>query len=487
MQLITHAEEQKRSITGPYPDSGGRYRLRVCDGVNEFWKSYKTEKEALAAKARWSVTPEEAQSASVSRVYREGYGNHVRFRVHVFDGRTTKKHSFATETEAERARQRFTEELAARREATVAQLIEAYMEHQRVVKANRDSTANQTEQRLLRFFEDTLGLFARSITPPRAEALYREHVNRVSRNSGKTLSAATQQCDLRRARSLYAWGMKHNLVHTNPFTGVELVGRAKRGKKQFTVDEARRYVKAAIARFEDKGDRLAIASVIVMTTGARASEVMLRTVGELDQGGTVLLVREREAEGNDAGATIKNRLAARELVIHPPLRQYVASLAVGRPSSALLFRGQGTNPTSANAVLRAKIRRICIEEGLPIVTTHSFRGLRATMEYRKSRDAGAVAELMAHSDFRMTENAYLDPAVAERTRQEACAEVLGLLDPAKEARRILGALPQPVLRAVVQLLPAYVPGLLIGSTIAREEFFPNRSPQADRHQLSDGE
>lgn len=485
--ITTVSPPRNTSITGPYLDTDGRYRIRIYDGVNEIKKSYKTEKEALTAKARLSVSAHEAQSASVSRVYREGLGDHVRWRVHVFDGRATTKHSFKTEGEAEKARTKFLAELSSLRERTVEDLIVEHLHYLRRVRGIREESLRVKEVSFRRFFEGTIGLFARSITVSKAEELYRALSERPLPKTGKPAADATHQGDLRKVRSLYRWALSRGLVAANPFAAVELIGRAKRGKRQHTVDQAKQYVRAALQRFEDENDRLALASVIVLTTGGRASEVMLRTVGEVDRGGTTIHVRERDGsvEGEQP-ATAKNERAKRELRIAVPLVPYILALVAGRPPHALLFRDAGTKPRTATTVLRKKVHQICRAEGLPIVTTHSFRGLRATLEYKHSRDSGATAELLGHSDFKMTEGAYLDPRIASHTKQEAYADTLGLSDPVQEAKRLLASASPATLRALVNLLPAYVPGLLIGSTTLGEESFPDRSREADRHMLSDG-
>ncbi|MFO0580165.1 MAG: tyrosine-type recombinase/integrase [Polyangia bacterium] len=488
MQHRTHETANGIRITGPYQELDGRWRLRIVDGVNEQKRSYATEKEALQAKARLELTPEQRQEAYVSRIYQEGCGKRLRFRIHVFDGSTTTKPSFSTIEEAEKARQRFERELANRREASVSDLIEAYMHHHRVVKGNRPRSSTNTEERLRRFFERCPDLYLRSITPQKAEELYEVHVATPNRKTGQPLAACTQHHDLKKVRALFGWAVKRGMLLVNPFAGVELIGRPKKGKRQLTLDQAKQFFRAALTRFEQRGDKLALAAIVALTTGARASEVMNRTVGELDEGGTALVVQEREATLDEEGAELKNKKASRVLEIKQPLPAYLLALAAGKPPTALLFRNSGTKVDSARILLRRKIRKICAEEGLPLVTTHSFRGLFATMLFRKSRDTSAVAELMGHTDFGMTRQAYLAPGTYEKAQSEALADALGLKDPGAEADRILSSLDGPTLAALVERLPGKLPGLLIGSTTNRGTIsFPNRSREADRHQISDGD
>ena len=371
-------------------------------------------------------------------------------------------------------------------------LIDRFTEYMRVVKGNRKSSIENTEPRLRRFFMPCPDLFARSVTQEKAEELYHLHIASPNQKTGERLSDCTQQHDLRRVRSMFAWAVKRGFVTANPFQGVELIGRPKKGKKQLTFDQAKHFIRAALSRFELKDDRLALAAVVVLTTGARAKEVLLRTVGELDHNCSELIVQERDQSDEAGAATVKNNQANRRLQILPAVQPYLETLAAGRPRTALLFRHEGSSSETARVLLRRKIMQICQEEGLPTVTTHSFRGLYATSLFRKSRDMTGVAELMGHSDFSQTKSAYLDPRALAQTQSAAAAEALGMKDPRQEAERILANVDGPTLAALVRLLPERVPGLLIGATshpTAQHgtKSFPNRSRDSDRPSLSDGE
>lgn len=431
----------------------------------------------------------EEKGASVSGPYREANG---RFRLVVFDGQTRSKPSYGTEKEAIRAKTKYEKDLQIRQELTVEGLLEQYHHHQAVVRQVRTVSHTNSRIRIERFFGEQLGLLVRSITPAKAEELYHRHIASTNRLTGQPISTATQHGDLKQVRAMYRWAERRGIVPTNPFAKVELIGKPNRGKRQFTVDQARKFLAAAVSRFVEQGDRMALAAAIVMTTGARAAEVLQRQVCELDEGGAVLVVREREAKAGDTGAAVKNRKSERRLEIHPHLRSLMQTLAEGRPPEALLFRIGGGDVHCGRVMLRLRIRQICQAEGLPLVTTHSFRGLYATIAFRKLRDPNAVAEIMGHSDFATTKNAYLDPRAAARAQMAAAGERLGLRDPQAEAERLVAELPLETLQCLALLLPGRLPGLVMGSSDralgdGTSEFIPNRSQARDRPQISDGE
>jgi integrase len=178
--------------------------------------------------------------------------------------------------------------------------------------------------------------------------------------------------------------------------------------------------------------------------------VLKRIVGDLAEGGTVLIVRERKGGAPAREATVKNAGSVRRLFLHRQLQPLVASLAAGRPGEALLFslgrcRGEAQN-------LRRKVHQICAAAGVPSVTTHSLRGWYATSVYKRSLDPNQTAAMLGHSDFGMTESCYLDPNTVARARVEHVGRLLGLVDPELRASQILAELDEQTLASLVQQL-----------------------------------
>ena len=417
-------------VAGPYLETRGRYRLKVWDGIRLSKPSFETEKEALKEKSRLErkLNPEEV--------------------------------------------------------LTVDRLIERYLAYQREVKGNRTWSYKNCGLRLRQIFRDHLGLSCSRITPEKAEEIYHGHVARKHLRTGNRLSDATQQGDCKKARAMFRWAAKRGLVPLNPFTQVELVGKPKRGKKQLTADEGERFVKAGIEKFVRCGDRLALAAVVCITTGGRTNEVLKRIVADLDEGGTVLVVRERDADEHEhAGeATVKNATSKRRLFLHPQIQPLVAQLAAARPSGALLFTEAGFKAEAQK--LRNKVHALCAEAGVPKVTTHSLRGWYSTTVYQRSLDPSQTAAMLGHSDFGMTERCYLDASAAARARVKHIGNLLGLVDSEARAREILAELDESTLASLVRLLPQKVPGLQL---LHPSQSVPNQSPSPDPLQISVGE
>ncbi|MFO0577445.1 MAG: tyrosine-type recombinase/integrase [Polyangia bacterium] len=415
-------------VAGPYLETRGRYRLKVWDGIRLSKPSFETEKEALKEKSRLErkFNPEEV--------------------------------------------------------LTVDRLIERYLAYQREVKGNRTWSYENCGLRLRQFFRDHLGLSVSRLTPEKAEETYHGHVARKHFRTGNRLSDATQQGDCKKARAMFRWATKRGLVPLNPFGQIELVGKPKRGKKQLTADEGERFVKAGIERFVRCGDRLALAAVVCITTGGRTNEVLKRIGADLDEGGTVLVVRERDASEHAGEATVKNATSKRRLFLHPQIQPLVAKLAAERPAGALLFTEVGFKAESQK--LRRKVHEICAAASVPQVTTHSLRGWYATTVYQRSLDPSQTAAMLGHSDFGMTERCYLDPSAAARARVKHIGNLLGLADPEARAREILAELDEPTLASLVRLLPQKVPGLQV---FHPSRLVPNQSPGASLSEISVGE
>lgn len=405
-----------------------------------------------------------------------------RYRLKVWDGRRLSKPSFETEKEALKEKSRLERKFDPEEVLTVEGLIGRYLAYQREVKGNRKWSYENCGLRLRQFFRDHLTHSVSRLTPEKAEEIYHLHVDRKHFRTGNRLSDATQQGDCKKARAMFYWAARRDLIPTNPFERVELVGKPKRGKKQLTADEGERFVKVGIEKFVRSSDQLALAAVVCITTGGRASEVLKRIIADVDEGGTVLIVREREADAQAGAATVKNVSSNRRLFLHPQLQPLVAALAAGRHAEALLFGRYGYKAEAQS--LRKKVHQICKAAKVPKVTTHSLRGWYATSIYRRSLDPSQTAAMLGHSDFRMTERCYLDPSGTAQARVAHVGRLLGLVDPAVRAREILAELDEQTLACLVQLLLQNGSGLPLSRP---SQLVPKQSPTPAQPEISVGE
>jgi len=245
------------------------------------------------------------------------------------------------------------------------------------------------------------------LTPKRAEALFEAFSARPIMRSGKRLEALPSTDHrmnvLLEARRFARWAMKGEIWHSDPFAGLEVLGRRKRGKKKLRVDEARKL--AAVAHAE--GGPAAVAALLALYLGMRASEIMGLTVRDLDDGGRLLWIDDSKT---DSGR--------RTLEVPDPLRPMLLALAEDRDSGEPLIIDRHRDWLTRN------VRRLCAVADVPTVTPHGLRGTHATL----ARDAGATGHLVAgalgHASEAVTEAHYLEPGTAQRGTARRVFEVI---------------------------------------------------------------
>jgi len=158
--------------------------------------------------------------------------------------------------------------------------------------------------------------------------------------------------------------------------------------------------------------------------GMRASEVTDRVVRDLDDNGRLLWI--------DVGKTKRSR---RTLEVPALLRPYLLALAKGRAPEAQLI-SRTVSPRGAKRErhwLLYHVARLCSKAGIPVVCTHSLRGLHATVATEAGATSHVVASALGHSSPAVTHAHYIEGATARRAR----------------TRRVLGKVaPEPGLRVV---------------------------------------
>jgi integrase len=210
------------------------------------------------------------------------------------------------------------------------------------------------------------------------------------------------------AKQFFAYAVKQKLTTSNPFAGVEGVGTRNRGKTQLRIDEARRWTEEALRR-AGLGEPGAIAALCALWLGMRRTEIQRITARDVDDGGRVLWV-----EGT------KTRAARRRVRVPARLAEPLAKLAGTHEPTSRIF------PGSEKWVIRW-VRKICVSANVPIITTHSLRGLHASLAEDAGVSAEAVAKALGHTSPSMTHAHYTQPEVVSAARQE---RVLDALEPA---------------------------------------------------------
>jgi len=181
---------------------------------------------------------------------------------------------------------------------------------------------------------------------------------------------------LTEARSLLKWCQQSKRwIPTNPLDGVEGVGKRKHGKPQLRIDEARRWL-AKANELASGGDEGAVAAMVALLLGMRATEIITRVVRDVDDAGNQIWIPSSKTENGK-----------RTLRVPPELREHLLRLVESKAPGELLF-----GPHWRDWV-RKSVKRICTESGVPPVSAHSMRGLHATL----AMEAGVTGAVVAAS------------------------------------------------------------------------------------------
>lgn len=236
-----------------------------------------------------------------------------------------------------------------------------------------------------------------------------------------TVRADTHRNELAVAKAFGAWLGERGWTKGNPWEAVEPMGGLSRGKEQLRVDEARRFSDVAFEMC-DAGDVAAIAVTTALILGLRASEVLLRVVRDVDDGGKLLWIPDAKTEAGK-----------RREEIPLALQPYIARLVAGRASTDALFprlslarrRGRALDVVT-NDWLRYHTTRLCKAAGVPRVCPHSLRGLHSTLAVEAGATPHLVAASLGHADRGGTaKRHYIAPGTLERASTRRVAGVLG--------------------------------------------------------------
>ncbi|HNI60231.1 MAG TPA: tyrosine-type recombinase/integrase, partial [Pseudomonadota bacterium] len=220
---------------------------------------------------------------------------------------------------------------------------------------------------------------------------------------------------LAQARTFLSWCIGQRWIRVHPLGEVKGIGKRRHGKEQLTIDEARHLYKMCMR--EAAMDDGALAVLLALLLGLRASEVVSRTVRDLDDQGRVLRITPNPAIGFDP----KTRASHRSVVVPEPLRPLLASRTRYKLPGALLFPAEGGGPHWRDWVAE-QTGRFCKLAGVPRVCAHALRGVSASTAVASGVAAEAVARALGHESPEMTKRSYITPGTleqADRDRQEA--------------------------------------------------------------------
>src|SRR5450432_1078327 len=172
------------------------------------------------------------------------------------------------------------------------------------------------------------------------------------------------------AKTFHRWCRDKGWTKINAFEHVQGLGRRRRGKPQLTTDEARKFLAKALELAEDDDDG-AIAAAMALLMGMRASEIVERTIRNLDDDGRLLWITDA-----------KTQAGVRRLEVPPQLQAHLQRIARGKEQGDRLF-----GPGATRYWVLRSVQRICKAAGVPIVPAHGLRGTHATLASATSRSA----------------------------------------------------------------------------------------------------
>jgi integrase len=280
-------------------------------------------------------------------------------------------------------------------------------------KGNKKDSIRQTLWVIGLFFPEPLRLDA--ITPKRAQKLYDEMRERPTERTKEPPSVDTHRGGLAQTRTFLAWCIERGWYRdANPFDGVKGIGKRRpRGKSlgksgaELRVKETRAWFTKAVELAEND-DEGAIAALVALLLGMRASEIVSRKVADLDDdeaGGDLLWI-----------PCAKTPAGVRTLEVPEVLRPYLLACAEGKAADRYLFECEREQDPIGKKHdrdwVRDQVHRICDEAKVPRVTAHAMRGQLATLARERGLAGHAVAAMLGHTSERMHETAYAQPGSA---------------------------------------------------------------------------
>jgi integrase len=341
------------------------------------------------------------EKAIVLGPYVEEHGGKQRYRLIQKSSGGRKSHFCATLAEAQRAKARLKKEAFKLDEKPVEEMIREYMQYVGEYGGYRERTRRIEQQRLHHFFGSTASEMRLSrITEHRAEEMYLSHTQRLGHNTGRPLSPTTHRGDLRILKRFGLWAQREGHVARSPFAHVEPIGRDRVGKVQLRMDELDRWLQVAWQDVQ-QGDALSLAAMLCLWRGLRVSEVLSRVVRDLDEDGSVLVIERA-----------KTRAGNRRVDVPEFLRPFVRQLSAGQAPGAWLFRQDGDrSKPRGQASVHKRVHSICRRAGVPLICTHSLRGMNATLKVQSGASEDYVARSIGHTSFGITLRHYVDPTV----------------------------------------------------------------------------
>lgn len=217
--------------------------------------------------------------------------------------------------------------------------------------------------------------------------------------------ADTHHAELALASRACAIAVKQRWLKANPFKGVEPLGRKTHGrsKQRLRVDESRTLWDWCLGHADQPRAVLTLGYLIL---GARASELIKRSVRDLDDDGRLLWIEDA-----------KTPTGNRQLSVPDPLRGLLLALARDKAPTDRLFAW-------SRYAARHHVRAVCKEAGVPVLPPQALRRTHADLATDAGVAGDAVARHLGHTSSVVTDRSYRDRQVTQGARAERTLKVI---------------------------------------------------------------
>ena len=279
-------------------------------------------------------------------------------------------------------------------------------------KGNMTDSTRQTVWAIGLFFPESIRLDA--LTEKRCQRLYDEMRVRPTARTGRSPAVDSHRGILAQTRSFLTWCIARGWIRENPLAEVAGVGKRRpRGKSlgksgnELRVKETRAWFEKAI-ELADEDDQGAIAALVALLLGLRASEIVSRKVADLD---------DDEAAGDLLWIPCSKTAAGRRTLEVPAvLRPFLLACAEGKTPDRYLFECDREQDPIGKPHVRDwvldQVQRVCDLAKVPKVTAHAMRGQLATLTAERGLAGHLIAATLGHEDERTTMTAYAKPGSA---------------------------------------------------------------------------
>lgn len=296
---------------------------------------------------------------------------------------------------------------------TFADALDAY-EVALTERGNLASSVHETMRRIRLFFAGVMSMQVARLRQEKAAELY------AAFREGKSVDY--HRNSLSNARGFMGWCMEERgWITENVLTKVKGTGRKKRGKPQFTGDEASRWFAFVVEKAARRGSDIerrdsdpAIGLLMLLTMALRQGDVIKRQVRDVDLNITVLRV--------SGGKTDKSN---RPRKITEALRPLLKQVIHDREAHDWLFPTTGTKSGAhTKHWLRKAQKRFCAAAGVPYIPPHGLKGTAGSILAETGELSDKIADHLSHTNKSMTERHYIAPGIVDGVQAERAFAVI---------------------------------------------------------------